>query len=380
METKDEKETIQEVDKQDSKSQKPISATDILYFEKWLSSLGEKKATDMHLTVGNVPMLRIGDKISPLMNEDIITAERLQSIVEHLLSKNELDNLLKNKQIIISITLKKVMRFRIHISYSRGFLVLSLRHLSSEIRTFEELGLPQMIKDFTTVDQGLCIIGGPFDSGRTTTIRAILSEINKTQEKYIITLEEPIEYIIPSDKSIVVQREIGKDVKDFETALAAIKDEDVNIVAVSSIKSPAALEHIIDIANTGRLVFAAIDGRYSVSILEELKNLFPKEKQTQMLNLISDTLLGINIQLLLPRVGGGRILITESLRATHPIKALIKEDKFSQIPNIMQTSAQEGMVNMDKALATAVKSGKIKLEDAKDHAIDIAQFNLLVSH
>ena len=260
------------------KEDKPVSATDILYFEKWISSLGEKKATDIHLTVGNVPILRIGDKMSPLMGEDIITAERLQSIVEHLLSKNELEKLTKNKQLVISRTLKKIMRFRIHISYSRGFLVLSLRQLSNEVKTFEELGLSQMIKNFTTAEQGLCIIGGPFDSGRTTTVRAIISEINKTQEKYIVTLEEPIEYIIPSDKSIVVQREIGKDIKDFETALEAIKDEDVDIVVVGSVKSAQVLESVIDIANTGRLVFATMDGRYATSILGEIKNFFPEEE------------------------------------------------------------------------------------------------------
>ena len=134
--------TQEEQPQNNASKDKGASATDILFFEKWLSQLGEKKATDIHLTVGNVPMLRIDGKITPLMDEEILTAERIETIVEHLLNEEELDQLSKNKQLIISRTLKKVMRFRIHFSYSRGFLVLSLRHLSSETRSLKELGVP----------------------------------------------------------------------------------------------------------------------------------------------------------------------------------------------------------------------------------------------
>jgi twitching motility protein PilT len=372
--------TQEEQPQNNASKDKGASATDILFFEKWLSQLGEKKATDIHLTVGNVPMLRIDGKITPLMDEEILTAERIETIVEHLLNEEELDQLSKNKQLIISRTLKKVMRFRIHFSYSRGFLVLSLRHLSSETRSLKELGVPEITSEVITSDQGLFIVSGSFDSGRTTTVKAQVSEINQTQEKYIVTLENPIEHIIPSDKSVVVQREVGLDVESFEEGLVAIKDEDVNIVVVGSIDTAPVLAHVLDLANTGRLVIAIMEGRHSVGVLEELRDMFDESSRAHILNLLGDTLLGITVQLLLPKVGGGRVMIAEVMRATHPVKSLIHENKFSQIPNIIQTSRSQGMIAMDKALEEAVKEGKITIEHAKEHAVDINQFNLLVSH
>ena len=147
---------------------------------------------------------------------------------------------------------------------------MSLRHLSSETRSLKELGVPEITSEVITSDQGLFIVSGSFDSGRTTTVKAQVSEINQTQEKYIVTLENPIEHIIPSDKSVVVQREVGLDVESFEEGLVAIKDEDVNIVVVGSIDTAPVLAHVLDLANTGRLVIAIMEGRHSVGVLESI--------------------------------------------------------------------------------------------------------------
>src|SRR3989338_7080164 len=151
------------------------SPTDILHFEKWLAILGERQATDLHLAVGNVPMLRLDGAITPLLEEDILTAERLNTIVRHLLAEDELKILESEREVIVSQTLKKVMRFRIHIFYSRSFLSLSMRYLPAEEPNLEALGLPDLIKECRTAERGLLFITGPFDSGRTTTVRALLS-------------------------------------------------------------------------------------------------------------------------------------------------------------------------------------------------------------
>ncbi len=355
-------------------------ATDTLHFEKWINELGERKGTDLHLSVGNVPMIRVDGAVEPLLDEALLTVESMEAIVQSLLTENELKQLGHDRQIVVSRTLKKIMRFRIHVMYSRGFLAVSLRHLPDTQFTLETSGLPPMVKEFVTAENGLYIIGGPFDAGRTTAMRTIVSEINNTQKKYIVTLEEPVEYLIPSATSIVVQREIGTDVARFEDGLRALHDEDVDVVVLGALRGGEVLEEVIKLASTGRLVIAIADGSHAVGILESLRDSVPPENRQRVLNTLADVLLGMTTQVLLPRVGGGRVLIAEALRATNPITSLIKENKLALIPNVMQTSRQEGMITMDKALVEAIKQGVVTLQDAKEYAIDLNQFNMLAAH
>jgi len=355
-------------------------ATDTLRFEKWLAELGERKGTDLHLTVGNVPMIRLNGKIEPISNEQVLTAEAMESIVSQLLTDDEAARLTSARQIVLSRTLKRVMRFRVHVFYSRGFLAVSLRHLPSEGLPFDQLALPQMVHEFVQAEQGIYLVAGPFDSGRTTTVKGIVGEMNRTQERYIVMLEEPIEYIIPSDKSIVAQREVGKDVASFSEGLAALHDEDVDVVVVSSFAGAEVVEQSLGLAASGRLVIAITDGRHVVGVLEDIRDSVPAPDRPRILNVLADNLLGITTQLLLPRVGGGRVLVAEVMRATNPIKSLIRENKLTLIPNVMQTSRQEGMITLDKSLVEAVKQGVVSLRDAKEHAVDNNQFNLLASH
>ncbi|OIO49598.1 MAG: hypothetical protein CO042_01585 [Parcubacteria group bacterium CG_4_9_14_0_2_um_filter_41_8] len=365
-------------DEQPNQSQ---SATDVLHFEKWLAIMGSRKATDLHLSVGNVPMIRIDGKIAPLEEEEIVSQERIQVIVDHLLTEEEKQILEKEKQVVLSRTLKKVMRFRIHVFYSRSFLCVSLRHLPENCPSLDQYPNAQLLQKVITASQGLFVISGPFDSGKTTTVRSMISEINKTQQKYIITLELPVEYIIPSDKSVVAQRGVGIDVPTFSDGLDEMHDEDVDVIMVGAVESADVLEKALTMANSGRLVIAVISSKHEVSVLEILRDLVPEEDRPRILHLLGDTLLGISNQLLLPKVGGGRAFIVSSLISTTPIKALIYEGKFGQIPNIMQTSGtSEGMITLDKALSEAVRRGEVALKDAQENAVDLNQFNMLVSH
>ncbi len=356
------------------------SPTDIIHFEKWLGILGERRASDLHLTVGNVPLLRLDGEITPLLDEDIITAERLERITSYLLSEEELAELRQNKEIILSRTLKKIMRFRTHIFYSHGFLALSMRYLPAVDFDFVQLGIPHEVAELTQAVSGLIIITGPFDAGKTTTMHTFLSAINNAAAKYIITLEKPVEYLLPSAKGAVIQREVGRDVKDFTSGLAALQDEDVDVVAVSAIDNPAEIEQLLALANSGRLVLAVGNARHAIGALEQWRDAMPEQDRPRLLGLMSEALLAVVGQALLPKVGGGRILISEILRATNPVKSLVREDKLRAIASIMQTSRQEGMITLDRALADAVKSGQVTMESARAHAIDPNQFNILVSH
>jgi len=356
------------------------STTDIIEFEKWLNMLGERKGSDIHLTVGNVPMIRVQGNITPMVDEDILTPERIERILDYILTEEESKRFAADREIIMGKTLKKVMRFRVHAFYSRGYVALSFRRLPSEEYSLEALGLPDVVRVFLTAAQGLILVTGPFDSGKTTTARSMISKINHEQARYIATLEAPIEYIIPSDKSVVVQREVLRDVKDFPTGLDALTEEDVDIVLVSEFDSSELVLRAITLAQSGRLVIAIARSRHSVALLQEIRDLFPEEEHARILTMLSESLIGIVAQLLLPKVGGGRTLLTEILNVTHPTASLIRDNKIGQIPNIMQTSRQDGMITMDKALAEAVRAGSVTIEDAKKHAIDQSQFNMLVSH
>lgn len=356
------------------------SPTDILHFEKWLGVLGERNATDLHLTVGNAPLLRLDGQIMPLLEEEILTPERMDAIMAHLFSEADLAEFKGKKELITSLTLKKIMRFRAHAFWSRGFPALSLRYVSGSERTAEELGIPAPVMALTDTSGGLIIITGPFDSGKTTTVKTLLAKINHSQAKYIITFEKPIEYLLPSDKAAVIQREVGRDVADYASGLAALAEEDVNVVVVGAAPDQATAEQVLQMANSGRLVILIGGNRQAIGALEQIRDLYAEADRPRALNLLGDALLGVAAQILLPKVGGGRMLVTEVLLATNPVKSLIRENKLAQIRNIMQTSREAGMITLDKALADAVKGGLVSLQDGREHATDASQFTILVSH
>ncbi|MDP3995201.1 MAG: ATPase, T2SS/T4P/T4SS family [bacterium] len=361
-------------------AQKLPSATDVLHFEKWLAILGERKATDLHLSVGTVPSLRVDGAIQPMMEEGVITAERVERIAEHLLPDSELALLREKKQLVASKTLKKSMRFRIHFFYSRGFLGISLRNVPESVAPLAELPHAALLMPLLSATQGLFIVSGPFDSGKSSTVQSIIAEFNQSQSSYIVTLESPIERLLPSNKALVVQREVGRDVSSYADGISALAEEDVDVVMLGDISDGAVLQGALRLATSGRLVIAVMEGNHMASILERLRDLAPEEDRIRVLHSLGDALIGIASQLLLPKVGGGRVLLASTMVATHPIKALIREGKFEQIPNIMQTSASQGMITTDKALVNAVKQGLISIADARAWAVDINQFNALAAH
>ncbi|MEK7188915.1 MAG: ATPase, T2SS/T4P/T4SS family [Patescibacteria group bacterium] len=342
--------------------------------------LGERKATDLHLAVGTVPALRVDGAIKPLMEEGVASAEQIERIAEYLLEPRELTLLSERKQLRVSKTLKKSMRFRIHFFYSRGFLGVSMRYVPGSVPLLAELPHRGALEPLLAATQGLFIVAGPFDSGRTSTVRSLIAECNQSRPAYIVMLEDPIEYVFPSNQALVVQREIGRDVASYAEGVRALSEEDVDVVVLGDIPDGEVLQGALELATSGRLVVAIMEGNHVVAVLERLRDLAPVESRARVLHALGDALIGITTQLLVPKVGGGRALLASAMLATHPIKSLVREDKFAQIPNIMQTSGSEGMVTLDKALATAVKQGTVALVQAQAYAVDVNQFNALASH
>ncbi|MBI2636830.1 MAG: Flp pilus assembly complex ATPase component TadA, partial [Parcubacteria group bacterium] len=240
------------------------SATDILHFEKWLATLGERKATDLHLSVGTVPALRIDCVIKPMLEEEVITAERMERIAEYVLSAEELATLSKKKQLTTSKTLKKFMRFRINFFYSRSFLGISMRHIPDSCVPLAELPHAALLSELLDATAGLFVIAGPFDSGRTATVESILSEMNQSRARYVVTLESPIEYVLPSNQSVVAQREVGSDVPSYAEGAAALLEEDADVVVLGAVPDGRSLQTALSLANSGRLVIAITEGNHPV--------------------------------------------------------------------------------------------------------------------
>ena len=349
-----------------------------LAFNKILSTIAEYKASDLHLTVGGPPVIRIDTKLKTLEDGPVITPDFMESVVKSILSSEQQETLKKEKRIIVAYSFQNKARFRVNIFYQKGYLTASFRFIASKIKSLKELGLPSVIDQFIEIRKGLVIICGPFGSGRTSTLAAIIDEINKKRKEYILTIEDPIEYLFVNNKSIIEQREVGKDTHSMEKALDAVIQEDVNVVMVSDLPNPNVIRRVLSIAESGRIIYTSVNADSVSKAVEKIINSVPQGEQGQLRSSLSDNLQGAICQRLLPRVGGGRIPVIEVLIPTAPVRNIIKEGVISQINNIIQTSREEGMISLDRSLAELVKTGEIQPEVAAAHAYDIQSLKMMI--
>jgi twitching motility protein PilT len=353
--------------------------TETVTFQKLLTTAAEYKASDLHFTVGNPPVLRIDDKLKPLTDYSLITSSFIEEIIFSFLDKREKEILTQKKEITIAHTFVKGMRFRINIFYQKNFLGASFRFIPEIIKDPKELGLPQTVEDFTKLERGLVIITGPFGSGKSTTLISLIDKINKTQAKRIVTLEKPIEHILINDKSIAEQREIDRDTLNFVDGLKFMDQEDVDVVMISEIEEEKIISRLLKVAEAGRLVFAMMNMDSTIKALEELVNFFPTDRQELARIMLADNLAGLISQRLLPKIDEGRVLAVEVLTSTPSVRTVIREGKFQQIKNILQTSSAEGMISLDRSLAKLIKGGLVNPEVALKEASDPQSLKMMMT-
>lgn len=352
-----------------------MPTADTLLIKKVITSAAEKRASDIHLTVGNYPFLRINGNLQAASDVEVLKPEILEEMVNYFINEQQKKVLEKQKEItIVYNDEESSLRFRVNIFFQKGYPMISLRMINSIIPEFSSLRLPEVVVNFCNNRRGLIVISGPFSSGRSTTLASLLQLINKERGEHIITLEKPIEFLFVNEKSIIEQREVGKDVGTFEKGLKTILDEDVNIVAVTGLITGKAFEYALELAESGRLVFLLMNSDSVISVLEKIIADFTGEKKTWALGVLSDILVGILIQRLLPKQQGGMILAYEILTMSAAVKSLIKEGKFYQLTSILQTSRAEGMINLDKSLLELVKKNIITKEVALREALDKESF------
>ena len=349
-----------------------------LLMDKILSTVAEQKASDLHLSVGSPPVIRLDDKLITLENENIITKDFIQEFVDDLLDKDQKKTLAEKKEIVLAYQFQKRSRFRINIFFQKGVLAVYFRLIGDTIIPLQKLGLPNTLQQFAQLPKGLVVASGSFGSGKTSTSASIIDYVNQTTSSYILTIEEPIEYSFQNKKSIIEQREVGRDTISFEQALSTITQEDVDLLFISELSTKKIIKDVLNIAASGRLVIANIEADTIIKTLESIIYNFPSNEQQQIREQLSQNLAGIVCQRLVPKIGGGQIAVAEIMTSTPPIQSLIKEGSLYQINNIIQTSREEGMVSLDWSLAELIKANQISLEDALKNASDPQQLKYML--
>ena len=339
--------------------------------QELLSITIQEKASDLHLSIGNPPLLRIAGDLVPLGKKPPVTAQLTEEFVLALLTEDQQLKLRQEKEIDFSYNLEeRGARFRGNIFYTMGFLSIALRFIPEKILGIEELNLPQILHQFARATQGFVIIAGPSGHGKSTTLAALVEEINHTRAEHIITIEDPIEYVFQEDKSVIAQREVTKDTKSFTSALRATFRQDPNVIMVGEMRDAETIGIALTAAETGHLVFATLHTNSAAQTIHRIVDSFPGEQQGQVRAQLSGSLIGVISQRLVPRIQGGLIPACEVLIVNSAAANLIRENKVHELPLVIETSAEDGMISLNRALASLVKVREITLDNALQYSLN----------
>lgn len=339
----------------------------------------EEKASDLHLSVGQPPLLRVAGELVPLIKKPKVTTQFTEEVTFAFLGEEQCSRLRQDKEIDFSYNLEeRGVRFRGNIFYAMGNLSVVLRLIPEKILTIEELNLPPVLHKFTRASQGFVIVAGPSGHGKSTTLASMIDEINHTRADHIITIEDPIEYVFSDDKSVVDQREVTRDARTFASALRATFRQDPNVIMVGEMRDIETIGTALTAAETGHLVFATLHTNSAGQTIHRIVDSFPAEQQSQVLSQLSSSLLGVVSQRLLPRIQGGLIPACEVLIVNAAAANLIRENKVHELPLVIETSAEEGMVSMNRALASLVKIREITLDNALLYSLNPTELRSLV--
>lgn len=338
-------------------------------FEKTI----ENKASDLHLLAGKPPILRIDGKLASINTYPILTHEQIDDMVFPILSSEQKEMVAENKSLDFSYgygggEYGDKGRFRINLYYQRGTLAAAARLLPPKVKTIEELFLPKICHQFASLKQGLILVTGPTGHGKSTSIAAMINEINMTTASNIVIIEDPIEYVYPKGSSIISQRELGLDTLSWKEALRSVLREDPDVVVIGEMRDYESMASVLTIAETGHLVFSTLHTNSAAQSVDRIVDSFPEHQQNQIRSQLANTLEGIISQRLLPRIDRGRIVATEVLVATNAVKSNIREGKTHLIDSIIETSKELGMIKMESSLAELTNQGEIALETAQSYA------------
>ena len=327
-----------------------------------------EKASDLHFSVGAHPMIRVSGTLVPLAKKPILTEADVAGFAKVLMRDDQFDRYKEYTEIDFSHENADGVRFRGNAFYQRGRMGIALRLIPNLIRSFEELSLPPILESFTQRTQGFFLCVGPVGQGKSTTLATMVDAINKNRAEHIVTIEDPIEYVYQEDKALIDQREVGIDTKDFETALVASLRQDVDVILVGEMRNPETISAAVTAAETGHLVYSTLHTNDAAQTINRIVDSFPAAQQAQIRVQLASSLIAIFSQRLLPKIAGGLVPAYELLINNSAVSNLIRENRIHEIPSIIETGLEQGMIDMNRSLARLVQNGEITVETAFTYA------------
>lgn len=336
--------------------------------QQFFAEAARKEASDIHLIVGFPPMLRVAGMLTPIEGMSILTPDEAKRLIDSTLNPEQKEIFANNLEIDYSLATTSG-RFRVNAYVQKGTPAGAFRLIPERIKTIEELGLPEICHEFVKLRQGFILVTGPTGHGKSTTLASMINIINQTKNVHVVTIEDPIEYVYPTGRAMVSQREMHGDTHSWNIALRSVLREDPDVVLVGEMRDFETIQSAITIAETGHLVFATLHTNSAAQSIDRIVDVFPENQQVQIRLQLSNVLEGILSQRLVPALAGGRIPVSEIATGTPAIRTLVREGKTHQIDNVIQTSAEFGMRSLESSLAAAVKAGKISLDVATAFAV-----------
>ncbi len=357
---------------------------EILHAEQRVKNLlllvGQQGASDLHLAVGRYPTLRINGKLHPVTQEKILTPADTKALSDILLTEDRKNELLTTGQTDFSYSFENRMRFRTNVFFQKGYVSVTMRFVMDHVRNLEELNIPSSLYNFANYSQGLVLVTGPVGHGKSTTLAAIIEYINHNQEKHIVTIEDPIEFVYEQDRCIINQREVGRDVKTFPLALRGVFREDANVVLLAELRDLETIATAMTAAETGHLIFATVHTNDAAQTIDRVIDVFPAHQQNQIRAQLASVLLGVISQRLIPRMdGAGRVPAIEIMLKNNAVENLIRENKTHQLDSVIETSLKDGMVSLDRSLSDLVRRGLISINDAMLYSKNRQYLEMLIA-
>ncbi len=321
-------------------------------------------ASDIHFTAGSFPAFRTSGNIVPLMNLRVLSSEDISGLLKEIISPEFMTRFLADKEIDFSFDFHGKARFRGNAFYQKGSVGVALRAIPGQVKTISELNLPPILEIFSRKKQGFFLVVGPVGQGKSTTLAAMVELINRERAEHIVTIEDPIEYLFRPDKSIIDQREVGIDTKNFQTGLESAFRQDVDIIMIGEMRNPETISTAVTSAETGHLVLSTLHTNNASQTVDRIIDSFPADQQPQIRVQLAGSLLGIFSQRLIPRISGGLVPAYELLINNNAVSSLIRDGRTHEIDIVIETGMKDGMIDMNRSLSDLVRKGEITPENA----------------
>ncbi len=337
-----------------------------------------KDASDVHISAGHRPILRIDGSLTPIENYPVLDSKDTREFAFCIIPEERKEKFLAQKDLDLSFTYNNTARFRVNAYHQLDKISIALRIIPTKGRSIEELHLPDIFRHFAEASQGFFLVVGPSGQGKSTALVALINEINRIRRDHIVTIEDPIEYLFKSDQCIIDQREVGQDVQDFHRGLREVFRQDPDVIMVGEMRDPETISMAVTAAETGHLVLTTLHTNTAAQTIDRIIDSFPTHQQSQIRSQLASTILGILSRRLLPKKGGGVINAIELMIANPAIRNLIRENKIHQINTVIETSSEEGMISLNRYLYDLVKDGIVTREDALKHSLNPSELDLLI--